>query len=387
MKVPVIAIITPGSFVVPCATSSSVELVVEQVARRVTTEVCPVIFGKESPDMPHTEMLDGVQYIRVPARSPVGYISEVSQRLKGLRPALMQVENRPRFVRYLRKRYPQAVICLVLHSTTYISSPHISRVELQSCLKAADYIVVNSRFMKEQLIQKAPSTRRKIRVNYLGVDTEQFTSRWSTHGAARRQETLDQLGLGDKKVILYVGRLLRMKGVHHLLEAMPDVVKRVPNTVVFVVGSAFYSSRRTTSYARGLKRMAAKLKASIRFIPYVPHTGIADWFRLADVLVVPSGKNEAFGLVNVEAMASGVPVVATHVGGMKEIIDHERTGLSISPVRLKYDLAPSIVRLLTHPEWSQALGEASVRKVHEQFTWERTAERWLKFYREQLNVK
>lgn len=212
MKAPVIAIITPGSFVVPCATSSSVELVVEQVARRVTAEVCPVIFGKESPDMPHTEMLDGVQYIRVPARSPVGYISEVSQRLKGLRPALIQVENRPRFVRYLRKRHPQAVICLVLHSTTYISSPHISRVELHSCLKAADYVVVNSRFLKEQLIQKAPNTRRKIRVNYLGVDTEQFTSRWSTHGAARRQETLDQLGLGDKKVILYVGRLLRMKG-------------------------------------------------------------------------------------------------------------------------------------------------------------------------------
>ncbi|WP_240414522.1 glycosyltransferase family 4 protein [Paenibacillus periandrae] len=387
MKAPVIAIITPGSFVVPCATSSSVELVVEQVARRVTTEVCPVIFGKQSPDMPGSEMVDGVQYIRVPARSPVGYISQVSQRLKGLRPSLLQVENRPRFVRYLRKRHPQAVICLVLHSTTYISSPHISRVELQSCLRAADYIMVNSRFMKEQLIHLAPSIRRKIRVNYLGVDTQQFTSRWSAEGSARRQQSVDQLGLGGKKVILYVGRLLRMKGVHHLLEAMPEVVKRVPNAVLFVVGSAFYSSHRTTPYARGLKRRAARLRASIRFIPYVPHTGIADWFRLADVLVVPSGKNEAFGLVNVEAMASGVPVVATHVGGMKEIIDHERTGLSIKPAHLKSELAPSIVKLLTHPEWSRVLGEASVRRVHEQFTWERTAERWLKFYREQINVK
>ncbi|SFK72496.1 Glycosyltransferase involved in cell wall bisynthesis [Paenibacillus sp. 1_12] len=387
MKVPVVAIITPGSFVVPCATSSSVELVVEQVARRMTTEVCPIIFGKQSPNMPSSEVLDGVQYIRVPARSPRGYISQVSQRLKALRPALLQVENRPRFVRYLRKRYPRAIICLVLHSITYISTPHISRTELQSCLRAADCIVVNSYFMKEQLLRRAPDIRRKIKVNYLGVDTEQFISRWTAEGAERRLEALEQLGLGGKKIILYVGRLLRMKGVHHLLEAMPEVVKRVPNAVVFVVGSAFYSSPRTTHYVRGLKRIATRLKAPIRFIPYVPHTSIVDWYRLADVLVVPSGKNEAFGLVNVEAMASGVPVVATHVGGMKEIIEHERTGLSINPAQLKKELAPSIIRLLTNPEWSQALGEASVLKVQQQFTWERTAARWLNFYREQLNVK
>jgi spore coat protein SA len=387
MKVPVIAIITPGSFVVPSATSSSVELVVEQVARRLAPEVHPVVFGKKSRGIPSSEVVDGVCYVRVPSISPIGYIAQVSRRLKTYRPTLLQVENRPRFVRYLRKRHPQAVICLVLHSITFISSPHISRAELQSCLRAADQIVVNSRFLKEQLVRKAPHLRKKIRVNYLGVDTGQFTSRWSIEGTIKRQEMITRLGLGGQKIILYVGRLLPMKGVHHLLEVLPEIVQLVPNAIVLIVGSAFYSSGRSTPYVRRLTRLAAQLQEHVRFIPYVPHTEIADWFRLADVLVVPSGRNEAFGLVNVEAMASGVPVVATHVGGMKEIIEHERTGLTINPLRLRKDLAPAIAALLIHPEFAKMMGEASVLKVHEQFTWDRTAERWLDMYTKSVNGK
>jgi spore coat protein SA len=354
--------------------------VVEQVARRLLPVVRPVVFGKKSRSVPSSETVDGVRYIRVSSPSPSSYIAQVSRRLKALRPALLQVENRPRFVRYLRKRHPHALICLVLHSITFISSPYISLKELQSCLRAADRIVVNSYFLRDLLTRKAPGARKKIIVNHLGVDMERFTSRWSAEGAAKRQEMVDQLGLSDKKIVLYVGRLLPMKGIHHLLKAMPDVVKQVPEAIVLVVGSAYYSSDRVTPYVKRLKRLGARLGEHVRFIPYVPHTEIADWFQLADVLVVPSGNNEAFGLVNVEAMASGVPVVATHVGGMKEIIEHGKNGWSIEPKRLRKDLAPSIVALLTQQDLAQAMGQNGMIKVQEQFTWDRTAERWLDYY-------
>lgn len=380
MKTPVIAIITPGSFVVPCATSSSVELVVEQVARRLLPAVRPVVFGKKSRSVPSSEMVDGVRYIRVSSLSPGSYIAQVSRRLKAYQPEILQVENRPRFVRYLRKRHRHAVICLVLHSITFISSPYISLKELQSCLRAADRIVVNSCFLRDQLICKAPGARKKIMVNYLGVDMERFTSRWSAEGADKRLEMVNRLGLSGKKIVLYVGRLLRMKGVHHLLKAMPDIVKQVPDAIVLVVGSAYYSSDRVTPYVKQLKRLGVRLGDHVRFIPYVPHTEIADWFQLADVLVVPSGNKEAFGLVNVEAMASGVPVVATHVGGMKEIIEHGQNGWTIDPKRLREDLAPSIVTLLTQQELAQAMGQNGVIKAQEHFTWDRTAERWLDYY-------
>jgi spore coat protein SA len=380
MKTPVIAIITPGTFVVPCATSSSVELVVEQVSKRLLPVVRPYVFGKKSRGVPSSEMVDGVRYIRLSSISPSSYISQVSRKLKMYRPEILQVENRPRFAHYLRKRHPYAIICLVLHSTTFISRPYIHLKELQSCLRAADHIVVNSYFLRDQLIRMVPTARKKIRVNYLGVDMERFTSRWSAEGTAKRLEMIDRLDLTGKKIILYVGRLLRMKGIHHLLKAMPDIIQQVPNVIVLVVGSAYYNSDRTTPYVRRLKRLGARIGEHVRFIPYVPHTEIADWFQLADVLVVPSGSKEAFGLVNVEAMASGVPVVATHVGGMKEIIEHGLDGWTIDPKHIQRDLIRSIVTLLTQQDLAQTMGENGLKKVRNDFTWDCTARRWLDYY-------
>jgi spore coat protein SA len=388
LKTPVVAIITPGSFVIPSGRSSSVELVVEEVARRLIPEVRPVVFGIMGEGKPRSEWIEGVRYTRVRAASAITYISQVSKKIRLYKPAIIQVENRPRFVGYLRKRYPKAVIWLVLHSVTFITGPHIGLDELRSCLDAADKIVVNSHFMKAQILRKAPRVKGKVIVNYLGVDTERFTSRWTLEGAVRRQQCLEQLDLADKKIIMYVGRLIEMKGVHHLLAAMPEIAAQIPNAMLLVVGGAYYGSQRTTSYVKQLHRLSGRLtEQQVRFIPYVPHTEIADWFRLADVLVVPSNANEAFGLVNVEAMASGVPVVATRVGGMKEIIEHGRTGFLIDPHRLEQRLATYIIRLLTEPGLAPYLGNASHGKVQEQFTWERTAERWVKWYKDLQKTK
>ncbi|OXM87343.1 glycosyltransferase family 4 protein [Paenibacillus rigui] len=387
MSRPVVVIISPGSFAIPSATSSSVELVVEQVAKRLTREVQPVVIGKTVKGSAASEVIDGVSYVRVPASSPQAYIRKAARKLNELRPALIQVENRPRFARHLRRVHPNAAIWLVLHSLTFVSRPHIGDAELRRCLAAADRIVVNSNFLKEQLIRKAPAVRGKIAVNHLGVDMEAFISRWSEEGRALRERKLSELGYSGKKVILYVGRLIEIKGVHHLLQAMPQIAAQVQDVVLLVVGSAYYGSGRVTPYVQKLYRIARQMPRHIRFVSYVPHSEIAAWFRLADVLVVPSNKKEAFGLVNVEAMASGVPVVATRAGGMKEIIDHGVTGYLVDASVLNKELTPWIVTLLQQERLVRQLGEESIRKVREQFTWERTAERWLALYRSVPKMK
>ncbi|MCS7458865.1 glycosyltransferase family 4 protein [Paenibacillus doosanensis] len=380
MERPVIAIVSPGSFVIPSATSSSVELVIEQVAKRMTARVSPVVFGRMSGIRPKLENVGGVRYVRVPAPTPSAYIRHVSRKLFEYKPQIIQVENRPRFVRYLRRHHPKAQIWLVLHSLTFVSGRHIGRAELQDCLAAADRIVVNSSYLMERLKRMAPSISGNIVVNHLGVDTEKFTSRWTEEGAARRERMLRSMGLSGKKIILYVGRLIEIKGVHHLLRAMPRIAKLVPDAVLLVVGGAFYGSKRTTPYVRRLHRMGAKMKKRVRFIPYVPHNQIASWFGLADILVVPSNSREAFGLVNVEAMASGVPVAATRVGGMKEIIEHGVTGYLIDAPLLGKELPQWVSTVLTRQELAKQLGEESLRKVREQFTWECTARRWMELY-------
>lgn len=380
MNRPVIAIVSPGSFVVPSATSSSVELVIEQVARRMTHEVRPVVFGRTSRIRPSLEETDGVRYVRVRAPSPLAYIRNVSRKLAEYKPQVIQVENRPRFVRYLRRVYPRANLLLVLHSLVFVSEPHIGEAELRSCLAAADGIIVNSFFLKEQIIRKAPRVKHKIAVNHLGVDTGRFTPRWTAEAEAWRRRTLEQMGLAGKKIVMYVGRLIPLKGVDYVLRAMPKIIEREPNAVLLIIGSASYGSDRTTPYVRHLHKLGAQMPNHVRFISYVPHTEIALWYRIADVLVVPSTRREAFGLVNVEAMATGVPVVAARIGGMKEIIEHEQTGYLIDVPLLESELPLRIHSLLATKETARRFGEQSIQRVHEQFSWERTVRRWLAIY-------
>lgn len=381
MERPVIAIVSPGSFVIPSAASSSVELVIEQVAKRLTQEASPIVFGKRFAGIPRKEVIEGVRYVRVGAKSSEAYIRQVARSLTQYRPKVIQVENRPRFVRSLRRKFPKAKLWLVLHSLTFASKPHLGKAELRTCLAAADRIVVNSEFLKEELARIAPRAKRKLVVNHLGVDMKHFISRWSDEGAREREVMLESLGLTGKKVILYVGRLIEIKGVHHLLQAMPQIVEKNPGAVLLVIGSAHYGSDRITPYVEELYRLGSTMQQHVRFIPFVPHTEISSWYRLADVLVVPSNSREAFGLVNVEAMAVGVPVVATRAGGMKEIIEHGKTGYLIDAPLLSNELPLWINMLLADDRLVQQMGEASMSRVKERFTWDHTARRWLDLYR------
>src|SRR5690606_10705725 len=140
----------------------------------------------------------------------------------------------------------------------------------------------------------------KIVVNHLGVDPERFPSRWSEEHQEARLQRMNALGLTGGKIILFVGRLIPIKGVHHLLQAMPKVLEQQPEARLLIVGGAYYGRNKRTPYVEKLHQLAKSLGQAVRFTPYVPHEKIAEWFRLADLLVVPSSEREAFGLVNVE---------------------------------------------------------------------------------------
>ncbi len=379
MNISSIAIVSPGSFAVPSGTSSSVEHVVERLADRLSEAAAQVtVLGRRTRRRPAREQIGGVTYVRPSYKSGLPYIEAVYRELKPMNPDLIQVENRPRFVRYLRKRMNRATICLGLHSITFISKPHIGRKEVAECLRCADLIFVNSDYLRQEVIRRAPSVANKVVVNPLGADPSIFAPRMFHEEA--RQEMLASLGLSGRKVIVFAGRLRPMKGVEQLLHAMPAVFAAHPDAVLLVIGGAGYGSTKQTAYVRKLKRLAARYPGHIRFIPYVSHDSIPAWFRLADVVAVPSLRIEAFGLVNVEAMSSGVPVVATRVGGIPEIVLHEATGLLVPLQSVEAELAQAISRLLADDELRRQMGQRSLERVAELYTWEKMAQRQRTFY-------
>ncbi len=378
---PRVAIVTPGSYPIPSGKSSSVENVVKNIGALVGKRVSLWVLGKKTPALPAAEVRNGVRYVR-PARSKKRptYISAVSASIARLRPHIIQVENRPASVLAFKRRHPRREVWLSLHSTTFLSPSRIRPLTLRKALVRADCIIVNSYFLKDYVAKRFPRAAKKIRVNYLGVDTSQFISRWSPQGEMMRMGLLSALGYEQKKILLYVGRLIEKKGVHYLLQAMPAIIERHPDTLLVIVGSADYGVNPITPYVRTLHELGNGMPQHVRFIQYVPHDQVHRWFCLADVAVVPSFAEEAFGLVNVEAMASGVPVIATRAGGMKELIVDGETGFLISQYAVAAAIAEKANQLLDNPELTRQMGEASIRRVSEHFTWDHAARRMADWY-------
>ncbi|MBR2568398.1 MAG: glycosyltransferase family 4 protein [Paenibacillus sp.] len=377
MRLPRVAVITPGTFPIPSGASSSVERVVEYVVGLASDRVEARIYARQWPGQELYGSVRGVPCERVRSSGGSRYILGVIAKLQQFDPDIIQVENRPRFVLTVKQLLPHKSVWLNLHSTTFMSKQHIPARKLRAAFRAAQRIFVNSRYLYNQVVSRAPDCADKVIVNPLGVDGGRFKSRWDEEGERRYLAGKQMQGWSERRIILYVGRLIPLKGVHHLIQLMPRLARAHPDVLLVVVGSASYGSRRRTKYVRRLERLSRRCERHIRFIPYVSHEEVPAWYALADMVVVPSVEREAFGLVNVEAMATGVPVVASRVGGIQEVVVDGVTGLLVPPYRLQRGLAQSLERLLANQEECERFGRAGVAHVEASFTWKRTAERWV----------
>lgn len=376
-----IAIITPGTFPIPSPFSSSVETVVDRYTNALKKEIDFFILGKKTKDLPNVERRGALQYVRVPYKTPEGYIKKIVNELSHVDVDIIHVENRPKFLPLLQKTFPRIPLLLSLHSTKFISDSHIATEELMHSLSIADNIMVNSQFLKDVIVEKSVCCAEKISVNHLGVDTNQFKSKWSD-----RQmyigDLKKQLGIESTNVLLFVGRLKKMKGVHLLLKAFPAILAQEPDTQLIIVGNASYRSSQQTQYTKLLHQKAAAISQQVRFVPFVAHDQIQNWYTCADISLVPSIGREAFGLVNVEAMATGVPVIASNIGGISEIIRHGQTGFLVNPSAIETEMTKYVLRLLKNQELLKQMGERSVLHVENYFTWEEFANRLQQLYYE-----
>lgn len=372
---PKVLILTPGSFPIPSPESSSVETVVEKVTAALKGKADVFIAGRQEKGFPQRETIGGNAYYRFRFKHWEEYVMKCLPLIKEITPDIIQVENRPRYVQLLRSLLPYQKIVLSLHSTAFISPPALPKKELIQCIRRADRVVVNSEFLKEIIIQRTGCTKDKIFVNHLGVDTLQFQSKWHPNIKKARKAFKKLQGLEGRNVLMYVGRLRKMKGIHHLLNVMPELIRNHPDICLVVVGSASYSRARKTKYVLKLEETAERFPGHVKFIPFIPHSSIQKWFQLADIVYVPSTGKEAFGLVNVEAMACGVPVIASKAGGMKEIIEHGKTGFLVELKRLEEGLLKHTESLLSSQNLQKEIGRNALLSVHHHFTWERCAKR------------
>ncbi len=177
----------------------------------------------------------------------------------------------------------------------------------------------------------------------------------------------------DLPIILYVGRLHPQKGVHILMDAMRILQERGVEVRCRIVGSAYVGGSKTTAYVRALHKSAP---SNVEFINFLPATEIANEFRCADIFCCPSVYQEPFGNVVIEAMASGVPVVASRVGGIPEIASEG--GVELVEPGCANELSDALQELLKDAGRRETMREEGIRSFQKRFTWRAAMEQYRK---------
>ena len=184
----------------------------------------------------------------------------------------------------------------------------------------------------------------------------------------RETENIRQdYGLIRGRTVLFVGRTVRLKGLHCLVEAMDIVRCRLPGARLVVVGSPFFGAVISDPFLRRLKRRALQMGGAVVFAGYVHRDRTRYFYAAADVTVMPSLYNEAFGKVIAESMAVGVPVIGSRRGAIPEIIDDGLNGMLVEDPEDAESLARHIVALLEDHDRRREMGAAARRKAVARF--------------------
>ncbi|MCC7371775.1 MAG: glycosyltransferase family 4 protein [Chloroflexi bacterium] len=191
-----------------------------------------------------------------------------------------------------------------------------------------------------------------------GVDTEIF--RPDADGASVRA----RLGISpDARVVLFVGAMDRahhFKGVEYLLRALAQIEDR--DVIGLLVGEG--------DLRPGFQAETDRLGLSerTRFIGGIPHAQLPPYYAAADVVVLPSFPPESFGMVLIEGMACGVPVIAHNIPGVRTVVKHGETGLLVEPGDTP-GLAEAITRIVQDRSTRDTMGARGLAHVHERYTW------------------
>jgi len=204
----------------------------------------------------------------------------------------------------------------------------------------------------------------RIAVIHNGVDPEKYHPKDGT-------ESLAKFGI-RKPYVFFVGRLTRQKGVFDLVDAMDQAPQGT--SLVLATGKPD-----TPGIEDELRRVLKVLPNVVWINQMLEDPDLVNLYNEAAAFACPS-IYEPFGIINLEAMACETPVVATRVGGIKEVVVDRKTGLLVPPGD-PGRLGKAIATIIEDPKLAARMGKAGRRRVIQHFTWDRIAEKTLKLYR------
>jgi len=221
-------------------------------------------------------------------------------------------------------------------------------------------VVVNSNYMKNELQRLFGLPFEKISVVPNGINLTNYS------GIERDYDFRRQYAMDNEKIILFSGRLVYEKGVQYLISAMPKIIEHYHDSKLVIVGKGgmIDELRQEVNYLG--------IRDKVYFTGYLEHKKLCKMYKCADISVFPS-TYEPFGIVALEAMLAGVPVVVSDVGGLNEIVDHGINGMK-SYAGNPNSIADSVLALLYDQQLADNIVKNAKQKVKDMYNWTKIAQ-------------
>lgn len=362
-----VALVCTEKLPVPPIRGGAIQAYIDGVLPFLAARHAVTVISRTDPALPHQEEVAGVRYRRIPADGGAeAYAAGVAAFLATERWDLVELFNRPAFVSRFAQAAPGARLFLSLHNEMF-KPDRIPPDEARHALGLLDGLIAISEFIGQGVARHYPEFAAKIRTVRSGVDLARFYP--GPHPA--EAELRYRYRLGDRPVILAVGRLSPKKGIHLILEAMERVRLTHPGAVLLHVGSRWYGRNEEDPYVVTIKRRAAALGDAVRLAGYVPYAEIDGYYGLASLFVCASQWEEPLARVHYEAMAAGLPIITTDRGGNGEVVSDGVNGLIARPHDRVEPFAAAMQALLDDPCLARRLGERGRAMAEAQFGWER----------------
>lgn len=263
----------------------------------------------------------------------------------------------------------------------------------KTAYEAADAIVAVSHAMKDDILRCYPAIdAERVRVIHNGVDLDSWALDNVTEDFSR--EVWTKYGLdASQPSIAFVGRITRQKGVPYLLRAL----REVPKDAQLILCAGAPDTPQIQAEVEGLvHELQAEREGVVWIREMLDRKHMIALLSKATMFVTPS-IYEPLGIVNLEAMAVGLPVVATRTGGIPDVVVDGETGFLVPieqaddgsgtplhPEKFEYDMAQRITEMLRNPQRARDFGKAGHRRVQELFTWERIGDKTQELYQDIL---
>ncbi len=330
----------------------------------------------------------GVTHYKVPLnkKNLISYFSsrkKFKKILNEINPSIVHIRSRwPAFC--LNSILKEKIPLVTTYHGTYNGNHLVFKKKYNSLMVAGDRVIAISKFIKNHILHHFPDSRKRLRTINRGIDINYFDMKKVTQ--IRKEKFINDTGIIENKhIILLPGRLTHWKGQHVAIDAAKIISEKYPEVefVMLFVGS----EQNRDKYLRDLKKKIKVNNLSEKIFLMGSRSDMASIYSLADVVLSTSIQEEAFGRVSAEASSMTKPIIATNLGGSKDIIDHNKTGWLIKHNDASL-LADTIIKIIRKPQNEKdQIGKDARKKILEEFSLDKMLKRTLEVYKEVYEEK